>query len=869
MMPLRCDHYDTESTARHERRRMSLDLFSRSFTVTALALFLLAAVVPRESAFARSAAEDRLEELRLRFDAHPELKEMRSTGWKPYNRAKWLREREWTDLGITAGEARWRVWEEMNRRFAGARKGASAAWFPIGPSNMSGRILDIEFDPTNSAVVYAGSASGGLWKSADGGATWSTTTDELPSLSIGAVCVLPSNPNIVLIGTGEGTTAGAGDDGVGVLKSIDGGATWSTTGLSFPVTAGHGFHVMEASPLTGTILAGANDGLWRSADEGDTWTKVKSDGNYYDIQFKPGDPATIYAASGSGSVSNGVKISTDDGVTWSWLGTGLPPSASVGKIKIAVTAAAPNVIYANIVDRSTQGTLGIFRSDNGGANWNEVYSGPNMTGGQGWYNLTLAVDPDDASVVIAGGVSLYRSTNAGTTFVKTGDGFILGNATDVHLDHHAIAYEPGSTNTLWVGNDGGVWRSTDDGATWASRREGIASYQFYDICVAQSDPNFTMGGAQDNGLPGRLGVDNWFVSNLLADGFVCNIRPGNADGVYAEWQFGNHVKSLDGGQSWIAAMTGITGSGAWLAPVAMNPNSPKQLFTSTSDGIFRTNNRMASWTNVAPHTAIWIDCSPASDQVVWSVNSAGPSISTDDGATWTAANPYGFAVGSETKITAHPADSAAAFVTFGGYTSAAHIAMTTDLGQTWTDVTGDFPPQPVNTMAIDRDDPTAWYIGTDIGVWTSTDGGSTWTVFDTGLPNAVVTDLEIRRSARKLVAGTYGRGGWEVDLPVLPTGVAEAEPQVGTSLALMLDPPSPNPVRGETLFRFAARHEGPVTLELFDIRGRLVERIARADRGDGFIRTVSWSSSGLASGVYFARLRAGEETKVRRVVVVE
>ncbi len=840
-----------------------------SLLTVVIAFFLAGAwcTISADQPIPGNAAEEWLDQMGRYFDEHPELKNERGSGWKPYNRAKWARERRATEGVASLGEARWHVWEEKVRRSGGTSKASVANWFSMGPSNMSGRILCIDFDPTDANIVYAGSASGGLWKSNDNGLSWATTTDELPTLAIGAVCVLPSNPDIVLIGTGEGTGAGAGDDGVGILKSTDAGQTWNTTSLTFPITAGHGFHVMKVIPNTETILAGTNAGLYRSTDNGDNWTQIKASGHWYDIAWKPDDPTKIYACRGLGPSFNNVKISTDDGLTWSLLGTGQPASSLIGKTKIAVSAADPNVIYANYTNSSNHQTLGVYKSIDAGATWNLMTSTPNMTNSQGWYNLTLAVDPDDADVVIAGGVSLYRATDGGVSFSKTGEGFILGNETDVHWDHHAIVYEPGSSNTVWVGNDGGVWRSTDDGATWSSRREGIVSYQFYDICASESN-DFAMGGAQDNGIPGRLGFDDWFVSNLLADGFVCNIAPGNPDRIYAEWQFGNHVRSIDGGQSWVATMSGITGNGAWMTPVAMDLNKPKQLFTSTSDGVFRTDNRMNTWSQVGNQTAIWIDHSLADSLTVWTVNSIGPHVSTDDGNTWTAAAGYGFSVGSETKVATHPTEPNTAFITFGGYSTAAHIVMTTDLGLTWTNVTGDFPAQPVNTMVVDPDDPDAWYIGTDVGVWTSSDGGATWMPFDTGLPNAVISDLEIRRSARKLVAGTFGRGAWETDLPGLPTGIA-AGGSVGSSHDLLLDPPSPNPVRGETLLRFAARHDGPVSLDVYDIRGRRVDHVADLSRGDGIIRTATWSTEGLPSGVYFARLIAGSRTTVRRVVVTK
>lgn len=205
-----------------------------------------------------------------------------------------------------------------------------------------------------------------------------------------------------------------------------------------------------------------------------------------------------------------------------------------------------------------------------------------------------------------------------------------------------------------------------------------------------------------------------------------------------------------------------------------------------------------------------------------------------------------------------------AFVTFGGFNASAKIAMTTDFGGSWTNVTGDYGGQPANTFIADPADPTAWYLGSDFGVWTSTNGGANWTPFGAGFPTVVVTDLEIQRSARKLVAGTYGRGAWEVNLPSA-TGVDVA---LGVNSSnLMLDPPSPNPVRDQAILRFAARSEGPVTLEVYDVAGRRVNRIAELPRGDGVVRAASWVAADAPSGVYFVVLRAGSETATTKMIV--
>jgi photosystem II stability/assembly factor-like uncharacterized protein len=832
---------------------------------------------------ARTAEEDAggdpelawLNDMAAYYEAHPELKTQRGSGWKPYNRVKWLLEQRMTDGRLPEFGARWEVWqargEREKEREAVLGEPPKASWFAIGPVNMSGRIISIDFHPTSADTVYVGAASGGLWKSEDGGETWRTTTDSLPTLAVGAICVLPWDPDIILIGTGEGTGPYPGLFGVGILKSTDAGETWSTTGLSYPISDATGTNVIEANPYTGTILAGTRDGLYRSTDEGDTWTLVNSGGRWYDVKWRPGDSTRVYATKGYAYGANGVKVSTDDGQTWTGAGTGQPAGNLIGKTKIAVSPADPDVIYANYVNKNTAQSIGVYRSDDNGATWVAQNTTLNMTGYQGWYNLTLAVDPNDISTVISGGVSLYRSTDGGVNFSETGEGFILGSETEVHVDHHAIAYEPGSNSNVWVCSDGGVWRSTDDGLTWASQREGLVTYQFYDICVAQSDPAFMMGGTQDNGIPGRVDPESWAVSTLLADGMVCNVDPMNADRIYGEWQYGNQVKSVDGGESWSVIMNGITGQGTWVTPVDEDQNEPDRLFMSTSDGIFRTTDGGANWENVGTQTAVWISISPVDGDVVWIVNAGGARYTTDDAETWENAAAWGCATGQPTKIQAHPTDVNTAFATFSGYGEGdAHILMTADMGSTWVDVTGDLPSQPVNTMIVDPLDTDAWYIGTDAGVWSSTDGGATWAPHEVGLPNAMILDLEIRRTARKLVAGTHGRGAWEIDLPDL-SGVEVAEEDVpgGSSIYLMLDPPYPNPLRDRTLLRFASSRPGPVSLDIYDARGRHVSHVGDLADGDGIIRTTWWDARDFPSGVYFVTLRSGGELKSRRIVVAK
>ncbi len=829
-----------------------------------------------------------LERLGLWFEAHPEYKSTPGSGWKPYNRDLWFYQTRPVPEGAFGGQLRLDAFHQAMslRQSPEFERRGGGGWFNIGPTEYSGRCVSIDFGPPSSGVVYVGSAGGGLWKSADDGETWGTTTDFLPTLAVGAVCVLPWNPDIVLIGTGEGTgvgnvTAGKGIFGIGLLKSVDAGATWNATSLSYGRAATHGFNVIEDNPITHTILAGANDGLWRSTDEGDTWTRVLANGNFFDVKWKPGDAARVYVAKGrdpflNSQSNNGIYVSADDGLTFTLAGVGQPPGSTIGKTKIAVTPDNPNVIYAHYVSANTSRSIGIYRSYNDGITWTVRNNSTNMTGGQGWYNLVLAVDPDNVNRVITGGVNLYTSDDGGQTYVNLNPSAPFGHETAPHYDNHALVYVPSTeaspNNTVWIATDGGPWRSFDDGATWSPRRAGIITYQFYDICVAQSDDIFTMGGTQDNGIPGRAGEDAWFQSTLTADGMVCNIDPADAQTVYAEWQFGRQVKTTDGGQSWLSIQNGITGDGAWVTPLAQDANNGNHLYTASSTGTYRTTNGGGVWQNVHSHNPRWISMSPIDGDVVWTVANGSVRRTTDDGATWALMSSFP-GNGLETKIHADPVDVSTAFVTFGGYsTGGPHAVMTTDGGATWVDITGDFPDQPANAFTVDPSRPDEWYLGSDIGVWKTTDGGATWLPFGSGMVNVVITDLELRRSARKLVAGTYGRGVWEIDLPLDPASVEAADPARRT---LMLDPPYPQPVSEQTSLRFAARTDQPISLSIVDAQGRRVDSVLGSgagpdpggDLGNGVIRTVRWSAAGFANGVYFAVLRAGDQTLSRKLVV--
>jgi hypothetical protein len=798
------------------------------------------------------------------YERHPELKTTPGSGWKPYNRVKWEYEANLVDGRPPAFGARWRAWEEKERAFPADGPTPRAAWFNLGPANFSGRILALTFDPVDPSIVYAGSAGGGLWRSTIDASSWEPLTDNIPSLAVSGVAIHPTQPNVIVIATGElpGSITG-GISGVGILRSEDGGATWLTTSLTHTRNEGHGFHLVEVGP-NGTFLAGAIDGLWRSSDNGATWDQVIVGEDHHDVKWKPGDPNTVYTVQGGGAVGNGVKISTDDGLTFAFAGTGQPSASLIGKSKIAVTPDDPEYVYVIFEDKPGVNTTGIYRSTDGGASWSARNTSTNVGGVQGWFNLSIAADPNDRDRVVTGGVRLFRSTDGATTF------FVIAQGV-VHVDHHDARYRPGSPDQLWVATDGGVFLTTDDGDTWADRNNGLSTFQFYDICVAQSDPTRLAGGTQDNGTDIRPSGSNHWNDGLPDDGMVCVIDPFDADVIVGEMQFGQLRKSTNGGVTWVSIENGIPpGAGSWYTPLDLNRSNPQELYTmrsSSGQGTWRTSNGGDSWVRVNTIPAKSISISPVNGDVVWILED-GAKYTIDDGVNWNDAAPFPFATGSEFRILADPADSASAFVTFAGYTEGvARVARTSDFGATWQDVTGNLPSISVRAIAADPLAPEHWFVGTDLGVWATTNAGFHWGPYSVGLPNTVVWDLEIQEASRTLVAGTHGRGAWTVEItPPLTT----TSPQVGiSSRNLMLDPPFPNPARDEIILRWAAKRPVAATLDVFDVRGRLVRRVDDQARGSGFVRRVTVPLHDMVAGVYFAVAEAGGERISRKIVVLE
>ncbi len=798
-------------------------------------------------------------------------------------------------------------------------QGLGGSWTPLGPVNVGGRVTDVVADPANPNVVTVATASGGVWKSGNGGASWVSLLDGPPmtSLSIGALAMDPTDPDVVYVGTGEANPGGGSIayPGDGVWKTTNGGNSWVPLGLLETVSIGriaidpsNRDRVFVAA--AGNLYArGAARGLFRSTNGGATWDKVlflSDSTGCIDVAIDPADPSRIFAAMWErsrrpstrsfGGVTSGIWRSEDGGDTWIQLTTGLPAAASKpGRIGIAVAPTQPSRVYAIYAD-STGFFAGFYASTNSGLSWQRRIDTDLATGffysSFGWWFGRICVDPTNAGVIWAHGIQLYRSTNGGNGWAVVGGG--------MHVDHHAQWIQPSDPNQIWEGNDGGLYRSTNGGASW-THIENLPITQFYTNEVHPSEPWKVYGGTQDNGtVRTPVGENNGWEEIFGGDGHYVNVDPNDPNVIYAEYQYGNLAKSTDGGFTFFSSVAGIAAGDRknWSTPVVIDPASVGDLFTTLYYGanrLYRSTNSAASWSVVSPDLSAGV---PGLNGIVFGTittidvarsNPATIYVGTDDGNVWVSTNAGGSWTRIDgalpnrwvTRVAVDPFDDAAAYVVFSGYRQddpAPYVFRTTDWGTSWTALAGDLPQAPVNDIVVDHRISDVLYVGTDVGVFVSVDKGGAWHPLLEGLPDGVVvTDLDfVGGGAPTLYAATYGRSQYAYDIGVL-TGVPGAggdpgEPFAGPSGAgARLAQNAPNPFGSGTRIAFALPRAGRARIDVLNLAGERVATLLDGVVGAG-PREVVWDGRDargrdVASGVYLYRLDADGRSLTRKMIV--
>ncbi len=747
---------------------------------------------------------------------------------------------------------------------------ANAYWTPIGPfpipngqttttaTPVSGRVSAIAIHPANPNIVYVGCAQGGVWRSLDGGTTWTPLFDNAASLAIGALALAPSNPNILYVGTGEANLSADSFFGVGLYR-IDNADTSPTLNGPFNPTPLN--DVIGAKTFTGrsisqilvdpadpaTIFVSTSSGIGGlSADAYGASPPVTALRGIYRSTNGTSSAPDFYKLTvlNQGSISpdqTGNRIITDMAydptdatsntiVCWVY-GNAV---AGDGGIWRTTNAKAGSPTFANTFTTTVSSTRGAFavnrvagvttmvvttgeaatgtscttgsgclrKSTDGGVTWSgKLTGGGGFCGGQCWYDLPVAISPTDPNVILIGGAGngtcsrVYaRSTDGGATFTGAG-----GADVGLHADAHAIAFAPSDPTVVYEGTDGGIFRSADGGATWTSiNTAGFSATQFQSVATHPIDPNFTIGGTQDNGT-------NWYKPNATwtradyGDGGFALIDQNAIDNtnvtmyhtyynstnaLLAIARVTSTASAVDGG--WLVYGCGgnfSNGIGCantvlFYAPMALGPGNPNTVYYG-SDRLYRSTNKVVnmsvvSQAPIASGVAISaIGIAPQSDNVRVVGLQNGQVWRTTTGSSTLTNVSTGLPGKYVTRIAIDPTNADVCYVTVGGFglAAGAHVWKTTNLSAaapTWTLAGNLLPDVPANAIVIDPLQTTRLWVGTDVGVYTSTDGGATWAPYVTGMPIVSVFDMSLQGPNRILRVATHGRGLWErlVDAPV-------------------------------------------------------------------------------------------------------
>ncbi len=621
-------------------------------------------------------------------------------------------------------------------------------WTSIGPRNINGRVKCLAIHPVTENVVWAGTANGGVWKTVNGGNSWLPMMSQERSLAIGGIAVSPSNPNYVYAATGEDTPGwGPSWGGVGVYKTDTAGGSWT---LCPPISSTRCTKVLVHPWNPDVVYVAGNAGFHRTTDGGATWTNLRSD-HVSDALLDPSDPSRLFV----GVWNSGVYRSTDGGATWTLLSSGIPTGSAADWIKLAQGHNGTNGTNFVLAKMGTD-SGDVYRSTNGGSSWSLLGSGIQPATYNEWTNV-IAVDPNNHSRILAAGIGVSRSTN-GTTFAGVGG---------THSDHHSIVYSPEDSSVVYMATDGGVYKSTDGGATWTLKSYQLVGTQLYSIGVSQSAA-FRVGGAtQDQGIVQTTGSADWVDTGAGNEGGFFIVDPNNEQNIYVTPWSTNLRRSTNGGSSWTTIVNGL--GGTTPAHLAVRPGDSSRLLCVGGSQVFRSTDQGNNWSAAATlgGGATRVAMSDANPSVCYAATSSGQVYrSTNSGSAWAepyaAANkpPYGVIAAIAVSFT----DANRLFIGYAGF-GVAHVWRSTDGGAHWTNSSGTgmatLPDIPVNALVVHHLNSDVVYAATDIGLFRTQDGGVTWQSFNDGAPRAFVSGLELRRTSRMLYASTMGRGAYK------------------------------------------------------------------------------------------------------------
>jgi hypothetical protein len=708
-------------------------------------------------------------------------------------------------------------------------------WTNLGPGNVGGRTRALVVNSSNPNVMYAGGVAGGVWKTTNAGMSWSAIADLLPSIAVNSLVIDPSDVNVIYAGTGEGYFNEDSVRGAGIFKSTDAGASWSHLTSTNTPDLYYVNDIVVSPNNNQRIYAGTGTGVWRSTNAGTTWTRVLNTGlvgGCLDLAVRTDQPTDYLLAScGTFDLASVYRNTNAEGAG-AW--TQVLAELGMGRTSLAIAPSNQAVVYAMASSIEggpfDHGLYAVFRSTDGGANWTArvrntdpvklntvLLSNPIIAFfiacagseieafvNQGWYDNVIAVDPLDSNRVWAGGIDLFRSDDGGANWGIASHWWADPSASVYcHADQHAIVFHPGyngaSNKTMYVGNDGGLFVTTDARAAtgtgedavcnqisnvpWSNLNNNYGVTQFYHGAAYPNGTTY-IGGSQDNGVTrGSDGGPNSWSTLLGGDGGYVAVDPTNTDVLYVENILLSIQKSTDAGSTFADAVNGIAESFldfAFITPFVMDSANPQRLWTG---GLFmwRTTDGAANWTQAsdivggfASFSAIAVAPTNPNNVLAGTldgfIHRTNIGLTSDENTVWPFAQPRD---GFVSSLTFDPADANTAYATYSTFNTIPadrHVYKSTDAGATWAGIDGaggtGLPDVPVHSLIVDPNSSSRLYVGTDLGVFVSLDGGANWARENTGFANVATESLSINgpAGAKSVFAFTHGRGAWRVPL---------------------------------------------------------------------------------------------------------
>ena len=820
-------------------------------------------------------------------------KNKKPTNGMPDKAMQWYLEQRAYPQGFIPTDWREKALQEIQQKNQLNKGTAALSWTQLGPGNIGGRVRAIVVHPTDPNIVYIGSVGGGVWKTTNSGTSWSPLKDDMENLAVCSMVMDPTNSNIFYAGTGEGYFNGDAIRGEGIFKTTDAGITWSR--LSSTINSNFYYvNKLMIDQTTNAIYAGTRKGLYKSTDGGTSFAGLLvgtggADVHCMDVEVAYTSPSTIYASFG---LFNDASIyrSTDGGSSFS---SNLGQSGQ-GRIEIATSASNPLIAIASFCDLTTNGVTLMASTSDGGDNWftmtvpGPAFSGPdNYAGTQAWYDNIVYIDPNNSATLYVGGLDFWKSTNSGSSWTQKTNWYSQAGAPQyVHADQHAIAFAPSNTNIMYLGTDGGIFKSTNKGENWTAINNNLFITQFYYGAVNPTGTTY-YGGTQDNGTLKSTGSSSW-TTVMGGDGGATEVDFSNTNNLYMEYVNLAFFKSTNGGATFSKAMSGIpVGPDFWdgttdrtlfISPFSMDPNNSNIIVAGTYR-VWRTINSAGNWTAISGDLTgdgTGSSGSKISTVIVAKGNSnviyAGCSngriqVTTDGGSNWNLRNS-GLPVAYCTRIATDPNNPSTAFATFSGFSSGNKVFKTTNFGVNWTNISSNLPNIPVNCLVVNPSDANNLFVGTDLGVFSTVNGGSSWAQDNNGLANVSVADLDYRLSDNKLFAATHGRSMYST---TIVTSVEEISIQIPDKFEVSQN--YPNPFNPSTKFKYALLEGRKVKVVIYDLNGRRVAELVNNYQNAGTYE-VTWNGKNdsgvqVASGTYIYKIEAGNFNQVKKMVLLK